>query len=95
MSGDVHLTVGLVAQALAVAAVVASPLLICMVALTRLHKIRHEHAVMMGKQPRPVTGRPQPIKRLRKLVKQLQNFLATARPGQHRARHERVGSGHA
>jgi hypothetical protein len=95
MTGDAHLTVGLVAQALAVAAVVLSPILACMLAAPRLHRIRHEHAAMMGKKPRPVASRPQPVKRLRKLVRQLRSFLTSARSGQNRVRHERVGSGHA
>lgn len=79
MSGDVHLTVGLVLQAFAVAVVIASPYLMCMLAVPRLHRIRHEHAKMMGKRPRPVAGRPQPVKRLRKLASQLRGFVATAR----------------
>lgn len=85
MGSDVHLTVGLVLQAFAVAAVISSPYLMCMLAAPRLHRIRHEHAKMMGQLPRPVARRPQPLKRLRKLVSQLRGFLPT-----HRSRQDRT-----
>lgn len=81
MSGDVHLTVGLVAQALGVAAIVSSPLLVCMLASFRLHRIRHEHAEMMGRQIRTMASRPHPVKKLRKLISELRAFLLWIRSG--------------
>jgi hypothetical protein len=59
MTGDVHLTVGLVAQALGIAAIVSSPLLVCMLASFRLHRIRQEHAARMGRPIRSVRTRPE------------------------------------